>query len=112
MFDTDTSSTMKFSEYMQAKQAIKLNTMEEKLGWIFSVFDSDGGGTIDIGEIDDIVVGIFDFVSIKANEEILDACIKDVKDTLDVDGDGSITKEEFVKNARKSKFIKNMFLSD
>ena len=39
---------------MQAKQAIKLNTMEEKLGWIFSVFDSDG-------EIDVIVVGIFDF---------------------------------------------------
>ena len=52
---------MTFSEYMQAKQAIKLNTMEEKLGWIFSVFDSDGGGNIDIGEIDDIVVGIFDF---------------------------------------------------
>ena len=51
MFDTDTSSTMKFSEYMQAKQALKLNTMEEKLGWIFSVFDSDGGGTIDIGEM-------------------------------------------------------------
>ena len=112
VFDMDTSGTMDFSEYMQAKQALKLNTMEEKLGWIFCVFDSDGGGTIDICEIEEIVVGIFDFAGIKANEEILEACIKDVKDTLDVDGDGSITKKEFVKNARKSKFIKNMFLSD
>jgi Ca2+-binding EF-hand superfamily protein len=62
VFDTDTSGTMDFSEYMQAKQALKLN---------------------------------------KANEEILETCMKDVKDTLDVDGDGSITKEEFVRKARR-----------
>ena len=28
-----------------------LNTAEEKLGWIFTAFDADGGGTIDVEEI-------------------------------------------------------------
>ena len=112
VFDTDCSGTMDFSEYIQAKQALKLNTLEEKLGWIFCVFDSDGGGTIDICEIEEIVVGIFDFAGIKADEKILEACIKDVKDTLDADDDGTITKEEFVKHAVKSKFINNMFLKE
>lgn len=111
VFDTDNSGTMDFSEYMLAKKALHLNTMEEKLGWIFCVFDSDGGGTIDICEIEEIVVGIFDFSGMKPDEKIVEACIKDVKDTLDVDGDGQITKDEFVKHAKKSKFIKNMFLS-
>ena len=110
VFDTDCSGTMDFTEYLQAKKALKLNTMEEKLGWIFCVFDSDGGGTIDICEIEEMVVGIFDFSGIKVDEKILQACISDVKDTLDRDGDGNITKEEFVKYGKKSKFIKNMFL--
>ena len=111
VFDIDGNNTMDFSEYLQAKQALKLNTLQDKLGWIFCVFDADGGGTIDINEIEEIVVGIFNFAGHKPDEDILELCIKDVKDTLDVDGDGSITKTEFVKNAMKSKFIKNMFLS-
>ena len=28
-----------------------LNTPEEKLNWIFTAFDTDGGGTIDLEEI-------------------------------------------------------------
>ena len=110
VFDTDNSNTMNFSEYMLAKNALKLNTLQDKLNWIFCVFDQDGGGTIEISEIEDIVVGIFNFAGIKPQEDILEACIKDVRDSIDVNGDGSITKDEFIKFAKRSKFIKNMFL--
>ena len=32
----------------QARLAMELKTPEEKLGWIFTLFDSDGGGEIEV----------------------------------------------------------------
>ena len=37
----------------------RLTTPEEKLKWIFNVFDKDGGGSIDAGEIQEMVGGLF-----------------------------------------------------
>ena len=51
VFDVDSSGTMDFVEYMQAKRALGLNSVDEKLDWIFCLFDSDGGGTVDLNEI-------------------------------------------------------------
>ena len=39
------------SSFMQADNVGVLNTPEEKLGWIFTAFDADGGGSIDVEEI-------------------------------------------------------------
>ena len=37
--------------FTQADNVGVLNTPEEKLGWIFTAFDADGGGSIDVEEI-------------------------------------------------------------
>ena len=37
--------------FVQADNVGVLNTAEEKLGWIFTAFDADGGGSIDVEEI-------------------------------------------------------------
>ena len=52
VFDVDNSGTMDFLEYMQAKNAVSLNSIEDKLEWIFCLFDSDGGGSVDMNEIE------------------------------------------------------------
>ena len=85
---------------LQAQRALSLNTIEEKLEWIFCIFDSDNGGTIEIDEIEDIVKNIFDFAGIRQSKVMLEACVTDVKCSVDKDNDGSITKEEFITNAR------------
>ena len=36
-----------------------VTTAEEKLNWIFTAFDTDGGGSIDVDEIKEIVLGCF-----------------------------------------------------
>ena len=36
----------------------------------------------------------------KKDEKIVEACVGDVKRSLDRDRDGNITKEEFINNAR------------
>ena len=36
-----------------------MSTMEEKLNWIFTAFDADGGGSIDVEEINEVVLWMF-----------------------------------------------------
>ena len=55
----DGSGSIDFAEYMMAVNAANLNTIEEKLNWIFNVYDKDGGGTIDPEELRGIVSGLF-----------------------------------------------------
>ena len=72
------------------------------------MFDEDAGGSIDIDEVIKIVIGLFNMNGeIKDKEEILAAVIE-IVDIIDEDGNGEITKEEFVSNAMKSGFIRNL----
>ena len=48
-----------FYIFLQAVSVTDLNTKEDKLGWIFTAFDQDGGGYIDVDEIRDIVTCLF-----------------------------------------------------
>ena len=99
---------MDFAEYFLASNCTSLTKPEEKLTWIFNVFDEDGGGSIDIDEVIKLVIGLFNMGGIETEKEVLLACVQDILEAIDVDNDGDITREEFVKNAMKSKFIKNM----
>ena len=108
VFDEDKSGKLDFCEFFQANNVTKLSTPEDKLNWMFTAFDADGGGYIDAEEIRDIVIGLFRLAGIEEDEDLVLACVSDVKDAVDQDGDGDITKDEFVKNAMQSKFICNM----
>ena len=46
--------------------------MEDKLNWIFDVFDRDAGGTIDPKELHEIVHGLFCLAGMEVPDEILD----------------------------------------
>jgi len=108
VFDEDKSGELSFYEFLQANSVGTLNTPEEKLNWIFTAFDTDGGGSIDVDEIRDIVIGLFRLAGIEEDDDLVTVCVSDIRDAVDEEGDGDISKDEFVKNAMKSKFIFNM----
>ena len=108
VFDQDKNGTLSFDEYLQASKVKNLDTPEEKLNWIFTAFDEDGGGSIDVDEIRDIVEGLFRLGGIEQDEDMIAACVQDVRELIDNDGDGDISKEEFVSHAMESKFISNL----
>ena len=112
VFDEDGSGTMDFSEYMMASNCTNFTQPEEKLAWIFNVFDEDGGGSIDIDEVIKLVIGLFNMTGIEAEKEVLLACVQDILEAVDANQDGVITREEFVDNAIKSNFIRNMLDGD
>ena len=45
--------------------------------------------------------GLFEMNGCTIDEEDLEAASKDIMATIDEDGDGDVTKDEFVKNALK-----------
>ena len=112
IFDEDNSGALNFYEFMQVKNAPNLESPKEKLNWIFIAFDRDGGGTIDVDEVKDIVVALFkmsgrDMGDIHLENEI-EECVDEIIEAVDSDGDGEITKEEFVENAMLSKFLSKL----
>ena len=115
VFDEDNSGALNFYEYMLVKNAPSLDTPEEKIEWIFTAFDQDGGGTIDIDEVEGIVDALFKMagkeVSGIISDEEKDDCVYSIIDAVDTDGDGVISKEEFVQNAMNSAFIFNVIHS-
>ena len=108
VFDDDGSGSMDFTEYMLASNCTSLTEPEAKLTWIFNVFDEDGGGSIDIDEVIKLVIGLTTMNGVEVEKQVLLTCVQDILEAIDVDGDGDITKEEFVNNAMKSDFIRNL----
>ena len=105
MFDEDKNNNMDFTEYVLAEDAVGLASPREKLNWIFNVFDKDGGGVIDHKEMRDVVLGLFTMAGIRIHEDILVDRLKEMLEATDMDGDGEIEREEFIKNAMKRGFI-------
>ena len=56
-----------------------MSNIEEKLNWIFTAFDADGGGSIDPDEITEIVRWMFRFAGIEEDPDLLASCIIDVR---------------------------------
>ena len=93
---------------MLVKKASNLHTPEEKLNWIFTAFDRDGGGSIDMDEVTDVVVGLYKMKGKNLDEDEIDDLVDEIMERVDINNDGEITKEEFLQNAMKSEFIQEL----
>ena len=112
VFDETNRGALTFFQFMTVKTAPKLVDPSEKLSWVFNAFDEDGGGTIEYDEITRLVEALFRMSGkedhIEENREEIILCVDEVIESIDVDGDGVITREEFVENALKSDFIQEI----
>ena len=71
---------------------------------------STSSSPIDVGRVI-LLICIFvatRMAGIPEDDEMLPSCVEDVRASIDLDGDGDITKEEFVKNALKNDFISKL----
>lgn len=56
MIDADRSGFIDFPEYMVALSANRVTGPEAKLAWMFGLFDCDGSGDIEAGEMRGVLV--------------------------------------------------------
>ena len=67
------------------------------------------GKFIRILEVELLILIYFErFTKMDEDQDMLQACVEDLTSIIDKDGDGDISKEEFVKNAVNSTFIDNL----
>merc|ERR1712217_97942 len=88
--DADGNGTIDFPEFLslQARKMRDTDTEEELIG-AFKVFDRDGNGFISAAELRHVMTNLGE----KLTDEEVDEMIREA----DVDGDGQINYEEFVK---------------
>ena len=97
---------------MLAINSTSLTGPQEKLCWVFNVFDADGSGTINAEEIRAMLAGLFEMAGAEVEEEELAVACGDVMAAIDGDGDGEVTREEWVRNAMASQYIASLLAEE
>ncbi|XP_059089823.1 guanylyl cyclase-activating protein 2-like isoform X2 [Tigriopus californicus] len=108
VFDENKSGDLDFVEYMMAVNSTQLETPEDKLQWIFKMYDKDCSGNIETEELVHMFQTLFDMSDVKIDATQMTMLTNDVMQTLDEDGNGLIDMHEFVSGSMKTPFIYNI----
>ncbi|XP_038236029.1 guanylyl cyclase-activating protein 1 [Dermochelys coriacea] len=99
-FDFNKDGYIDFMEYVAALSLVLKGKVEQKLRWYFKLYDVDGNGCIDRGELLNIIKAIRAINQCHETmtaEEFTDI----VFDKIDINGDGELSLEEFMEGVQK-----------
>ena len=109
-FDKDNNGSLDFSEFIIATHCIASSSPEDKLRWVFQVYDTDNSGSITVGEIIQV------FSALYANEGLDQKYAVERAETifgnLDVNHDGDVSEDEFVKVCLEDKEMVNLLIDN
>ena len=109
-FDKDNNGFLDFSEFIIATHCIASSSPEDKLRWAFQVYDTDNSGSITVGEIIQV------FSALYANEGLDQKYAVERAETifgnLDVNHDGDVSEDEFVKVCLEDKEMVNLLIDN
>ncbi|NXG63288.1 GUC1A protein, partial [Hemiprocne comata] len=99
-FDFNKDGYMDFMEYVAALSLVLKGKVDQKLKWYFKLYDVDGNGCIDRGELLNIIKAIR---AINRCQETVTAeeFTNMVFDKIDINGDGELSLEEFLDGVQK-----------
>ena len=107
-FDTDKNGEINFVEFLLAIKVTLSGTPLEKLKYAFKLYDVDGNGLIDQGEMNRIVLSIYELVEDdNINQDDIEPKLSPEERTriifsqMDAAGNGYLTEEEFVQGCQK-----------
>lgn len=98
-FDEDGSGKIDFKEFLQAISVTQSGKPEDKLELAFRLYDIDRNGTIEEHEMTEIIKAIYLMTNHqpKSQGECPDTRTKDIFEKMDINNDGVLSKEEFIK---------------
>ncbi|GMI71744.1 ARABIDOPSIS THALIANA CALCINEURIN B-LIKE PROTEIN, calcineurin B-like protein 1 [Hibiscus trionum] len=96
LFDADKKGVIDFSDFVRALNVFHPNaSQEDKMTFAFKLYDTDGTGFIERGEVKQMLLALMSDCEMKLSEEIIEAILdKTYKDT-DINGDGKIDINEW-----------------
>ncbi|XP_036625088.1 guanylyl cyclase-activating protein 1 [Trichosurus vulpecula] len=104
-FDFNKDGYIDFMEYVAALSLVLKGKVEQKLRWYFKLYDVDGNGCIDRGELLNIIRAIRAINpcsdSAMSAEEFTDTVFA----KIDINGDGELSLEEFMEGVQKDEML-------
>jgi calcium-dependent protein kinase len=91
--DSDNSGEIEYSEFVVATMNEKNLLSNNKLQTAFKMFDKDGGGSISIDEIKQVL---------SFGQNLDEAVVNQIIQQVDANGDGEISYEEFAEMMLKN----------
>ncbi|KAF1514144.1 Guanylyl cyclase-activating protein 1, partial [Eudyptes chrysocome] len=105
-FDFNKDGYIDFMEYVAALSLVLKGKVDQKLRWYFKLYDVDGNGCIDRGELLNIIKAIRAIN--QCNETMTAEEFTDmVFDKIDINGDGELSLEEFMEGVQKDELLLN-----
>ena len=113
-FDTDNNNFIDFREFMLAIYITSAGTAEEKLKWTFRIYDVDGNGVINQGEMINIVQAIDDMLGVDKVRltDAVEVRARNIFNRMDENKDGNLTEEEFLKGCLQDKELSKILASN
>ncbi|CBY14598.1 unnamed protein product [Oikopleura dioica] len=109
VFDRNGDGSIEFSEFLQALSITSRGNVDEKLEWAFKLYDLDNSGGITKDEMLEIVQAIFSMLGeddrFAQNSLSPELRVERIFSKMDVNGDGELSKEEFLNGAKNDKSI-------
>ncbi|ESN95937.1 hypothetical protein HELRODRAFT_185956 [Helobdella robusta] len=111
-FDSDNSGKIDFKEFLQAINITSSGRPEQKLEWAFNMYDVNGDGTIEPHEMAEIIGAIFRMVGHSLSDassfDSAESRTKEIFDKMDVNHDGVLSKDEFIRGCMADEFLYQM----
>jgi serine/threonine-protein phosphatase 2B regulatory subunit len=93
LFDKDGSDSVEFGEFIHALSVFHGGSSQDKLRFVFKIYDIDGDGFISNGEL-------FKVLKMMVGDNLADAQLQQLVDKTiikaDTDGDGKVSFQEFL----------------
>ena len=102
IFDPDNSGTINFKEFVLATDIPSSEDSKEKLKWTFRLYDKDRRGTIEMSKMVEVLETVYVMEGLMSGNMARERA-KQIFDELDIDGDGTLTCDEFVNGCLKDK---------
>jgi len=109
IFDKDGNGDIDFKEFMMATDMTASGSPEEKLRWAFKMYDKDGSGSIELPEMIEIIGTLYEMEGVP-KDAAADRAGKIFRE-LDIDGNGELDEDEFVKGCMDDTDLMSMLNS-
>jgi len=108
-FDKDQNGTISFEELVNALSVLCRGTIEDKLRWIFHLYDVNNKNSVSKGELTMVIASVYDLMG-KLSEPPVDEFsivqhVEEVFEKMDGNHDGLITIEDFMDACRQDEII-------
>ena len=97
-FDSNKNGRIDFNEFLIATALTCVNDPQQRLRFVFKMYDLNGDNKLDVSEVEKIILGVYDFTGQKerkgkkAPRELAKSLLR----RYDKDDSGFLTEEEFV----------------